>query len=173
MIIRFKLTVIVVNWNRCDDVIRCVCHLTKVLGPGSEIIVVDNGSTDGSAERLAALPAIRLIVLGANVGPSEARNVGIRAAGGEHLLFLDSDALLSRHGLERLVTRMDARPDVGVIGCRIVNAATRRLDQWIYAQRAETHEYAEFETYSFSAAGALVRAEALRRVGPFWGELFT
>jgi GT2 family glycosyltransferase len=67
---------------------------------------------------------------------------------------------------------MEGDPTLGIIGCRIVNAGTRKLDQWIYAEPPATHEHVEFETYSFSAAGALARTEALRRAGRFWDELF-
>jgi GT2 family glycosyltransferase len=71
-----------------------------------------------------------------------------------------------------LVARMDRDPTVGVLGCRIVNGFSRGLDQWIYAEPAETHERVEFETYSFSAAGAMARTDALREAGLFWKELF-
>ncbi len=140
--------------------------------PRCEIVVVDNGSTDGSAECLASLASIRLIGLAINLGPAAARNIGLAAARGRYVLFLDSDALLGRRGAERLVRRMKADPSLGIIGCRIVNLGTRQLDQWIYAEPARTHEHVEFETYSFSAAGALARADALRRCGGFWEELF-
>jgi GT2 family glycosyltransferase len=169
---KYRLSIVIVNWNRLDDVRRNIGRLLRLEIPRSEIIVVDNGSTDGSAEYLARFASIRLIRLETNLGPAAARNVGIDAAGGRYILFLDSDALLGRRGVSRLLRRMEADPTLGVIGCRIVNAGTRRLDQWIYAEAPQTHERVEFETYSFSAAGALARADALRESGGFWDELF-
>ena len=169
------VSIIIVNWNRPDDVARNVRHLGRLRGrgPSFEIIVVDNGSTDGGADRLAEFgDAIRLIRLGANYGPSAARNRGIEAARGRYVLFLDSDAYLSRKALDPLVRRMDADPRVGIIGCRVVNGHTRKLDQWAYAEPASTHERLGFETYSFSAAGAIARASALREAGAFWEDLF-
>ena len=166
------VSVVIVNWNRLYDVLRNVDRLKRLGGSGWEVLVVDNGSTDGSASRLAPDASIRLIRLPSNLGPAQARNVGAAQARGRYILFLDSDALLGRRGASGLVRRMEADPGLGIIGCRIVNVGTRKLDQWIYAESPRTHQRLEFETYSFSAAGAMVRAEAFRRSGGFWGDLF-
>jgi GT2 family glycosyltransferase len=168
------VSIIIVNWNRADDVVRNVRHLDRLRGrgPAFEIVIVDNGSTDGSPDRLGALGGIRLVRLDRNYGPAAARNRGIEVAQGRYVLFLDSDAYLSRKALPRLVAAMDADPGVGIIGCRVVNGYTRKLDQWLYAEPAATHEHVAFETYAFSAAGAIVRAEALARAGAFWEDLF-
>src|SRR5262249_32801850 len=91
---------------------------------------------------------------------------------GKYVVFLDSDAVLSRLGLLELVSRMESNPTIGIIGCRIVNSQTRQADAWIHALPASSHELREFDTYSFSAAGAIARTEALRAAGPFWDELF-
>jgi len=56
--------------------------------------------------------------------------------------------------IERLLRLRIARCEI--VGCRIVSAGTRRLDQWIYSEAAPTHERVEFDTYSFSAAGDLL-----------------
>jgi GT2 family glycosyltransferase len=166
-----SVSVIIVNWNRLDDVLASLRVLSRI-GASVEILVVDNGSTDGSTERLACIEEIRLIALPENVGPATARNVAIGVARGRHLLFLDSDATITGPAIRRLVDRMDRDPSIGVIGCRIVNYRSRAIDQWIYAEARDTHARREFETYSFSAAGAIVRAETLRRAGPFWDDLF-
>jgi GT2 family glycosyltransferase len=166
-----KVSFVIVNWNRVEDVVRSVHYLVKLKGPNFEIIVIDNGSSDGSPERLEAIDSIRLIRLDSNGGPARARNVGIAQAAGEYIVFLDSDALLSKRGLKTLIDRMDRDPSLGVIGCKIVNSTTRRLDQWIYPHPARTHRNVEFETYSFSAAGAIVRSDALRKAGAFWEDL--
>jgi len=166
-----KVSFIVVNWNRLDDILRNIHYLSKTRIPDFEIIVVDNGSTDGSPQQLAAVDSIRLVRLPSNVGPSAARNAAIACAKGEYLVFLDSDALLSKKGVARLINRMDRDPTLGIVGCRVVNAYSRRLDQWIYPFSPRTHERREFETYSFSAAGAIVRAEAIRAAGGFWEDL--
>jgi GT2 family glycosyltransferase len=167
-----RVSVIIVNWNRFDDVLTNVRFLQKVDYRNVEIIVVDNGSTDGSAERLRHVIGVRVIELDSNAGPSVARNVGIQAATGKYVLFLDSDAFIARRGLRALVDRMEADATIGVAGCRIFNWHTRAIDQWVYAEPYRTHGDRSFDSYSFSAAGALVRADVLRAVGGFWERLF-
>jgi N-acetylglucosaminyl-diphospho-decaprenol L-rhamnosyltransferase len=166
------VSIIIVNWNRLDDVLKNLHYLRRQKELRKEVVVVDNGSTDGSAERLSGLEWIRLIRLPTNVGPAEARNYGIRIASGRYIVFLDSDTVLPKSGLAKLVSRMEKDPTIGIIGCRIVNSHTRKTDGWIHALPESSHELREFDTYSFSAAGAIVRARALRAAGPFWDELF-
>ncbi len=166
------VSIIIVNWNRLDDVLKNLHYLRRQRELRKEVVVVDNGSTDGSAERLSGLEWIRLICLPRNVGPAEARNRGIRIASGRYIVFLDSDTVLPKTGLAKLVSRMEKDPTIGIIGCRIVNSHTRKTDAWIHALPESSHERREFDTYSFSAAGAIVRAQALRAAGPFWDELF-
>jgi GT2 family glycosyltransferase len=166
------VSIIIVNWNRLDDVLLGLHYLKRQHGLRTEVIVVDNGSTDGSGDRLSQVRWIRLIRLAANVGPAQARNHGIGSARGRYIVFLDSDAILSKSGLAKLVSRMEADPSIGIIGCRIVNSQTRKTDAWIHALPASSHELREFDTYSFSAAGAIARTRALRASGPFWDELF-
>jgi GT2 family glycosyltransferase len=166
------VSIVIVNWNRLDDLLRCIHYLRFQKGVSFEIVVVDNGSSDGSAERIREIPCVKFVGLESNVGPCAARNIGIDHARGRYILFLDSDAVLSKQRLTRLVERMDQDPKIGVLACRIVNSVTRRIDQWIYSE-PESHAHRhEFETYSFSAAGAFVRAQALRDAGPFWEQLF-
>lgn len=166
------VSIIIVNWNRLDDLLKTLPHLKRQRAVRTEVVVVDNGSTDGSAAQLARIGWIRLIRLATNVGPAEARNYGVAVAKGKYVVFLDSDAFISNAGLVRLVLRMESNPSIGIIGCRIVNTHTRKTESWIHALPLSSHEFAEFETYSFSAAGAIARTEALRAAGPFWDELF-
>src|SRR5262245_48313946 len=167
-----KVSIIIVNWHRLADVLVGLEHLSQVDYPDLEVIVVDSGSTDGSAEALRVRGGVEVVEMGRNVGPARARNVGAGRATGKYLLFLDSDAVLAKHGLKHLVQRMERSPEVGAAGCKIINAYTRGIDQWIYAESQHTHHAREFETYAFSTAGALVRASAMQEAGGFWEDLF-
>lgn len=166
------VTVILVNWNRLADVRLALDYLAKVHYPRVEVVVVDNGSTDGSVEEFRRRPGMLLIELGKNAGPCVARNAGLKAARGEYVFFLDSDAVLSKRALGLLVAAMEKDPDLGVIGCRIDLARTRRVDQWIYPEAHERRAHQAFETYAFSAAGALARTRVLEEVGGFNEKLF-
>ena len=127
------VSIIIVNWNRLDDILKSLHYLEYQTELRTEVVVVDNGSTDGSAERLSRIRWIRLIRLATNVGPAEARNHGMRSARGRYILFLDSDAVLPKSGLAKLVSRMELDPTIGIIACRIVNSQTRKADAWIHA----------------------------------------
>lgn len=155
------------NWNRLADVRLALDYLRKIHYEPTEVIVVDNGSTDGSVEELGRYPGITFVAHGKNDGPCVARNIGLRAAKGPYVFFLDSDALLGKNALNVLVPQLESDTSIGLIGCRIDNYHKRRIDQWIYAQDFERRTHQRFETYSFSAAGALARKDLLLAVGGF------
>jgi hypothetical protein len=167
-----KVSVVIVNWNRLNDVLDNLKYLRGLEYPNLEIIVVDNGSTDGSPERLEREPDVRLVRLSENTGPSRGRNAGFRIARGKYVLLIDSDAYMTRPSLRRLVDRMEADPQIGAAGCKVLNWHTRKIDQWIYAQPYDRYRDKSFDTYAFSAAGVLIRNDVLRSIGGFWERLF-
>jgi GT2 family glycosyltransferase len=86
------ITVLIVNLNRCEE-LRCLLRdLAAQSRPADAIIVVDNGSTDGSPAMVASeFPAVQSICLGTNTGASHARNVGLAAALSDLVVILDND----------------------------------------------------------------------------------
>ena len=89
-----------------------------------ELIVVDNGSADGSVSALrAAVPDPRLTVIeaGANLGFARASNMGIRASRGDQILLLNPDCIVAPDTLERMRAVMAAHPEAGMAGCLIRN----------------------------------------------------
>ena len=87
------VSIIIVNWNRCEDVLETLQKLTYSNYKNIEVILVDNGSTDNSPKvLLEKFPHINLIALPNNIGCEDGNNVGILNANGEFLIFLDSDA---------------------------------------------------------------------------------
>jgi glycosyltransferase involved in cell wall biosynthesis len=96
------VSIIIVNWNRCDDVIETLENIQNLLYKNVEIIVVDNGSTDNSLKVLKNYkPHIRLLALPMNTGCEDGNNVGILNAKGEVLLFIDSDAGIEADGISK------------------------------------------------------------------------
>jgi GT2 family glycosyltransferase len=114
------VSIIVIAHDVREEVLACLRSIDEHAAPVSvETIVVDNGSTDGTAEAVrAAHPATTVIALPTNEGGS-ARNHGLRVARGRHRMFLDSDALLTDGALATLVRFLDERPDVGLVGPRL------------------------------------------------------
>jgi hypothetical protein len=118
------VTVVVVTWNTRDLTAECVQSvLSHAAGQVSEIIVVDNASSDGTAEQLAArFPAVRLIRNQRNVGFAVANNQGATASQSETLLLLNSDALLLPGALPALLEVLGREPRAAVVGARLLNA---------------------------------------------------
>lgn len=107
-----RVSVVVPLFNKAPTVARCLASIANQTYRGFEAIVVDDGSTDGSGAAVAALgdPRFRLLQQ-SNAGPGAARNRGIREARGEYVAFLDADDEWDRDYLDRMVGRLDARPD--------------------------------------------------------------
>ena len=116
------LSIVIVNWNTCDMLRNCLASIPGNRGLRTEVIVIDNASKDGSAAMVATeFPGVRLIQNSANLGFATATNQGLRIAGGRHLLLLNSDTLVNGNVLADSVRYMDAHPDVGMMGCRVLN----------------------------------------------------
>ena len=117
-----SLTAVVLNWNQAELTIRSVERLVADGVPGSRIVVVDNGSDDGSADRLASeLSACNHLRLEVNVGFARGNNSGARALPGDAYLFVNSDAFVHRRGSVDALVRALGRPDVGVVVPRLLN----------------------------------------------------
>lgn len=118
------LSVIIVNYNTRDMTLECLRTLTEGLEDRfAEILLVDNGSTDGSADAIAsAFPSVTLIRSQKNLGFGAGNNVALRQAQGKYLLLLNSDAFPRTGALPALVQHLDKHPDVGVVGPRLLNA---------------------------------------------------
>jgi GT2 family glycosyltransferase len=117
------VSIIIVNWNTRELLRGCLVALAKqtaTLSP--EIIVVDNGSEDGSPEMVAeAFPAVRLIRNTDNVGFVRANNQGLRAATGDLLWMLNSDTEVQESCLQLLVEVMAADTSIGAVAPQLLN----------------------------------------------------
>jgi hypothetical protein len=117
------VSVVLVNWNARDMLRACLLSLRKQEGRlRQEWIVVDNGSTDGSAAMLRTeWPEVLLIQPGRNIGYVRANNEGLRHARGRYVFFLNNDTVLDPHALRELVSFLDDRPRAGACSGLILN----------------------------------------------------
>src|SRR5436190_14291335 len=98
------LSIIIVSYNAREDLDACLRSLHDTPPAAShEIIVVDNASTDGSAETARRWSAVRVIDAGSNLGFAAANNVGIRASDGAFALLLNSDTVVRAGALDVLL----------------------------------------------------------------------
>lgn len=108
------ISVIIVTWNGLRFLNPCLRAVSAQLQPEDEIIVVDNGSTDGTADWLThAWRAVRLVVLPSNLGFAGGVNVGLRVARGELLLLLNNDAFVEPGCVPALVETIRQNPQIG------------------------------------------------------------
>lgn len=117
-----KLSVVIVNFNTRDLLRACLNSVKNSEGlPNLELFVVDNASSDGSTDMVAEeFPWVRLIESGTNGGYAYANNLALRRCSGEYWLLLNPDTVLPAKGLREMVNYMDAHPEAGVAGPKLV-----------------------------------------------------
>ncbi len=118
------LSIIIVSWNTKEFLLSCVGSVFES-GPGvsREVIVVDNGSQDGSGTEVKEMfPLIRLVENERNLGFAKAVNQGLQMAAGRYILLLNPDTQMKRGTIERFVSFMDLHPETGVAGAQLLNS---------------------------------------------------
>ena len=120
------VSIIVVSFNARADLERCLESLhASPPAAAHEIIVVDNASTDGSANAARRTAHVTVIETGANLGFARANNAGIRASTGTNVLLLNSDTIVPAGAIDRLIAELEADPRVAVVGPRLVDRSGR------------------------------------------------
>lgn len=117
------LSVIIVNWNAREDLGRCLTALREHAPRAEhEVIVVDNGSRDGSPALVARrFPEVRLVATWRNLGFSAGNNRGLAVARGRYLLLCNPDCFVGPGTLDTLLRYADAHPEIGFLGPRLLN----------------------------------------------------
>ncbi|VVB55589.1 Glycosyl transferase family 2 [uncultured archaeon] len=117
------VTIIILNWNGKEDTIECLESLKQITYPNYEILLVDNGSTDGSVECfMKQYPEIEIIETGKNLGFAEGNNVAIRRAmdeGVDYVLLLNNDTVVDPEFLGELVKVAEGDERIGIVGPKI------------------------------------------------------
>lgn len=116
------LSIIILSFNTKDLILQCIESIKKSKPKTKyEIIVVDNGSTDGSVKALRKLKNISLILNKENLGFSKANNQGIKKAKGRYVLLLNSDILVMKRAIDRLYGFAKKGKDVGAVAAKLLN----------------------------------------------------
>ncbi|OGP79271.1 MAG: hypothetical protein A2V86_08555 [Deltaproteobacteria bacterium RBG_16_49_23] len=182
------LSVIIPNWNGKRFLEECIGSLRDQTFQDFEAILVDNGSTDGSAqfveERYGGF--VQIIRMEKNLGFTGGNNVGIRAAKGEYIVLLNNDTWTDSRWLEELVKAVDCDPMAGMWGSKIYSydkkdqiEAVGELIYWDGLSRArgqfepDQGQYEEMEEIFFPpGCGAMYRKRVFDEVGLFDEDFF-
>jgi hypothetical protein len=127
--LELPLSIVVVTWNAKAYVEECLQSLVNDKQILTEIVVVDNASSDGTPELVhRQFPEVKLIRNSQNLGFAKANNIGIRAASGTYLALVNSDVVVPPGCLGMLLSFMEAEPTVGIVGPQMIgsNGAVRR-----------------------------------------------
>lgn len=182
---RLRVRVVVLNWNSAWFTRRCIESLLSTDYPSDrfEIVLVDNGSVDGSLERLHEwFPDIRIIANGANLGFAEGCNRAMRDRGGvEAIALINNDTVVDPGWLEPLVAALERDPSIGAASSRLVLepgfvAVDIAAEHTVSVRSARTDEgdvtaalrYDDFEAVSDAAWPLDITHRLLGRRGRIW-----
>ncbi|HET6723552.1 MAG TPA: glycosyltransferase family 2 protein [Chitinophagaceae bacterium] len=119
-----ELSIVIVNYNSKFLIEQCLGSVRKAItGIDTEIIVVDNNSTDGSRDYLAdKFPGLKFIFNNDNAGYAKACNQGFKISSGSYVLFLNPDTVLSENCLAGCISFFESHPDAGAAGVRMLDS---------------------------------------------------
>jgi GT2 family glycosyltransferase len=117
------LSIIIVNYNVKEFLQNLLHSINKAAQNIShEIIIVDNGSDDGSVELIQQkFPEVKLVINKENLGFGKANNIAMEQARGEYFLLVNPDTLLSENTLQEMMGFLKDHPEAGIAGCKILN----------------------------------------------------
>jgi GT2 family glycosyltransferase len=126
-----KLSIVIVNYNVEHFLEQCLFSVRKALQKiEAEVFVVDNNSVDGSLRMLEEkFPEVKVIANHENVGFSKANNQAIRQSVGEYVLLLNPDTVVEDDTFDKVVGFMDAHPDAGGLGVKMVDGTGKFLPE--------------------------------------------
>ena len=181
-----EVSIVVLSWNTLDDTATCLEALRQLHYPNKRIIVVDNGSEDGSKEYLRSQPDIRLVDLPNNLGFTGGQLAAQAELKGDYVALVNSDAVVAPDWLGRVVDVARKSPRIGAVGGRAYvwdnNAqpydatgtfySYQVIDPW----RGYAHNLGSgtepCDVDSISGAAVLVQLAAIRATGYFDGRFF-
>ncbi len=168
-----RVSVIVPTYNRAREIGRCLESLVSQTFADFEVIVCDDGSTDGTADVVANYRerlALRFQWSENFGGPARPRNIGLELAQGEYVAFLDSDDWWTPDKLEQSVRRLDAGADIVYHDLYRVRSATPRL-RWRRVRTRQLHAPVFDDLLhhgnTVPNSSVVVRGELMRRAGGF------
>jgi len=183
--------ILILNWNGYLDTIECVDSCQKLDYPNFTIVIIDNGSTDGSEEILHKRFAdIYILQTGSNLGFAGGNNVGIRYAldhGAEYIWLLNNDTIIDSAALSELVKVAESESTIGMVGSKILKYSAPDIIDCAAGQinfqkgttchigrgEKDVGQYDELSEVDYiTGCSLLVKKEVLEKVGLMLEEYF-
>jgi glycosyltransferase involved in cell wall biosynthesis len=165
------VTVIIPTYNRCRRVVEAVESVLAQTYPLIEVIVVDDGSTDGTEAALQPYAGRIRYLSQRNGGPAAARNLGIREASGQYIALLDSDDLWAPTKIEKQVALIEQSPKTGVVFSEAtvmdLRLGTSRLLSHPEELRGDIQRKLLWKNHVLPTSSVLARRECFDTVGLF------
>jgi len=116
--------IIILNWNNYPDTKKCLDSVFKITSVEFKVILVDNGSTDGSVDRIGVeFPKVNIIKNRENLGFCEGNNIGIRKAlenGSEYIMLLNNDTVVDAEAINNLIKTASSDNNIGIVSPKIL-----------------------------------------------------
>jgi len=185
-----RAAVVIPSWNGAHFLGACLASLEAQTHP-ARVIVVDNGSSDGTAELVrTSFPEVSLVSLPANRGFAGGANAGIAPAlrdGVDYIALINNDAVADPDWLAQLITTAEAHPEAGIVTSKLLLADRVHIDStgdfysswgWAYPRGRDEVDRGQYdgpehhEVFCGSGGASLFRARMLREVGLFDEDYF-
>jgi len=174
------VSIIIVNWNGREILRKCLNSIREnTTYPNYKVVVVDNGSTDGSVEMIKKeFPYVKLIQNKENLGVAKATNQGIKKIESDYYFLLNNDTEVTRKWLNEFIAISESDSKIGIVGCKLVSPdgrvqhvgqisfrvdiRGRRISNYL---QKKTNELREVD--SVTGAAFLIKREVIDKIGLF------
>lgn len=171
-----RTSIVILTYNKLDYTKECIGSIRKYTKPGTyELIVVDNNSTDGTVKWLKQQKDIRTILNNENMGFPKGCNQGMAQAGGDNILLLNNDVIVTHEWLNNLAKALYSSADIGAVGAVTNNCSYGQAIAVNYKSLEEMHQFARRHNISNPANWderlklvgfcLLIRREVVAKIG--------
>jgi len=183
------VSIVIVNYNGEIFLKKCLTSVLKTNYPNIEVIVVDNGSTDGSSQLLRSLASesrIKVIMSKTNLGFAEGNNIGIQLATGDYIVFLNSDTIVEPNWITELINVLESDFTIGAAQSKLLLMdSPSRLDSAgnfsnfygdTFARGLSEKDEGQYlceEIFTCKGASMIIRNKILEKIGAFDSDYFT
>ncbi|MBE0447944.1 MAG: glycosyltransferase [Actinobacteria bacterium] len=170
-------SIIILGNDQLEYTKFCIESIHRYTTPLFELILVDNGSTDGTAEYFDSIVGARVIKNKTNQGFAKGYNRGIKAAKGDYILLIGNDTIVTGYWLENLIACLESEPSIGIVGPRSNYASGRQFIETSYTTVEDLHRFAGkfnrqgpeewFEVDTITGLCMLIKREIIDKIGVF------